>query len=381
MRKTELLSRFSITEDEFNCAGLDWKELKKIEKDYEKIRPTLDSVGRFAIDQMIGSPSIHSLNYRLKDTNHLIEKIIRKRLEDSSRVITLENYKDEITDLVGIRALHLFKEDWQGIHKYICENWDLAEKPVAYVRYGDSKRITDYYHNSDCLVQEHKFGYRSVHYLLRTRPKNEDCLVEVQVRTLFEEAWGEIDHRVRYPQDQDNELLVRLSSILNRLAGDADELGSYMRYFRIRDKRRQREHQKQLDQKNEVIEKLKIQIAELAIDSNSKMEISRNLEDLSEEKADENDNDMDFPWLNSFLDSELFKGLQNSLNDYFSSSSFKPIDISEKELKLILEAQKELVGAMGDDPAKLLNMLSENNGENLLVQIPESHQPLGDEEK
>ncbi len=377
MRKTELLNRFSITEEDLFKVGLNWSELKKIEKEYEKLRPTFDSVGRFVIDQMIDSPAIHSLNYRLKATDHLIEKIIRKRLESPERIISRENYRDEVTDLVGIRALHLFKEDWQGIHKYICENWDLAEKPVAYVRHGDSKRITDYYRKSDCQVQEHKYGYRSVHYLLRTRPKNEDFLVEVQVRTLFEEAWGEIDHRVRYPHEQDNELLVRLSSILNRLAGDADELGSYMRYFRIRDKRRQREHQRQLDEKNRVIDMLKEQIAALAIDNQAKLEISQNLEGLVHQEAEEGDNELDFPWLSSFLDSELFKGIQSSLSDYLNSDSFKPIDISSGELQMIQETQKELLDALGTDPEKIAALLKQ---ETINPLLPASIQDVTDKE-
>jgi len=357
MRKNDILNRFSLSEDDFLQLGLSWDELKKIEKEYDKLKPTLDSVGRFVIDQMIGSPAIHSLNYRLKTTEHLLEKIVRKRMENPDRLISHENYRQELTDLVGIRALHLFKEDWQGIHKYICENWDLSETPVAYVRSGDSKRITDYYRKSDCLVQEHKYGYRSVHYLLRTRPKNEDFLVEVQVRTLFEEAWGEIDHRVRYPHEQDNELLVRLSSILNRLSGDADELGSYMRYFRIRDKRRQREHQRQLDEKNKVIARLKGQIENLAIDTQAKIEMNQDLAGLAEPHVEGSENDADFPWLNSFIDSELFRGIRSSISDYFNSDSFQPVEISPRDLRMIKETQRELLNAMGADPDKVSALL------------------------
>ena len=357
MGKRELLNKYGLTDSHLDEWGLSWDELKAIERDYEKLRPILDSVGRFVIDQMIGSPAIHSLNYRLKSPNNLIEKIIRKRLENPQRIINLENYRQQITDLVGIRALHLFKEDWQGIHRYICENWDLAETPTAYVRYGDSSRIIDYYKKSDCQVLEHKHGYRSVHYLLRTRPKNEDFLVEVQVRTLFEEAWGEIDHRVRYPNEQDNELLIRLSSILNRLAGDADELGSYMRYFTIRDKRRMRDHQRQLDEKNRVIEKLKSQIDSLAIDKQAKLEISQNLDDLTMNEEEDKSMDGEFPWLNSFLESNLFRGIQTSLQDYMKSESFKPIEVSPGELKMLQETQKELLGALGADPEKIATLL------------------------
>lgn len=373
MKKKDVLGWFPLTETEFSALGLQWDDLKAIERDYEKLRPTMDSVGRFVIDQMIGSPAIHSLNYRLKEPEHLVKKIIRKRIETPDRVITFANYREEITDMVGIRALHLFKEDWQGIHRYICENWDLAETPKAYVRYGDSTRIIEYYRKNDCEVLEHKHGYRSVHYLLRLRPKNEDFLVEVQVRTLFEEAWGEIDHRVRYPHEQDNELLIRLSSILNRLTGDADELASYMRYFTMRDKRLLREHRKQLDEKNRTIAKLKQQIDSLEIDKQSKQAISQNLDDLSQPDDRDQPVDSEFPWLNSFLESNLFAGIQNSLRDYMTSDSFKPLDVSPEELKMLRETQKELMGAIGADPAKLAELMKQSPNRHLLLEsiLPE----------
>ncbi|GAB6088816.1 RelA/SpoT domain-containing protein [Spirochaeta dissipatitropha] len=381
MKKKDVLGQFPLSEEEFAALGLTWDDLKAIERDYEKLQPTMDSVGRFVIDQMIGSPAIHSLNYRLKDPAHLVKKIIRKRIENPERIIELGNYRQQITDLIGIRALHLFKEDWQGIHRYICENWDLAETPKAYVRYGDSQRIIDYYKKNDCSVQEHKHGYRSVHYLLQLRPKNEDVLVEVQVRTLFEEAWGEIDHRVRYPHEQDNELLVRLSSILNRLTGDADELASYMRYFTIRDKRRMREHQRQLDDKNRTIERLKEQINSLEIDKQSKQAISRNLDDLAQPDEENEQIDSEFPWLNSFLESNLFQGIQNSLKDYMNSDSFQPLEVDPDELKMLQETQKELMRAIGADPAKLTRLMQQAPNPQFLIEaMKEEEQDPGSQD-
>ncbi len=92
MRKKDLLNQFPLTEDEFTALGLNWEDLKTIERDYEKLRPTMDSVGRFVIDQMIGSPAIHSLNYRIKEPDHLIKKIVRKRKEKPKRIMTTQNY-------------------------------------------------------------------------------------------------------------------------------------------------------------------------------------------------------------------------------------------------------------------------------------------------
>jgi hypothetical protein len=57
-------------------------------------------------------------------------------------------------------------------------------------------------------------------------------LAEVQVRTIFEEGWSEIDHRIRYPYDMDNLLLSQFLVIFNRLAGSADEMGSFIRFLK-----------------------------------------------------------------------------------------------------------------------------------------------------
>lgn len=358
MTKTDFFSQYNLSDDILEKADLQWTDLTDIKTEFDKIRETLDSVGRFVVDQMIGCSPIHSINYRLKDSDHLLEKIVRKKCDDKSRIINVDNFRQEIKDLVGIRALHLFKEDWLNIHKYICENWDLAEEPVAFVRHGDNKRIVNFYKRNNCRVKEHKFGYRSIHYTLRTRPKNEDYLVEVQVRTLFEEAWGEIDHRVRYPYDMNNDLLVRLSSILNRLAGDADELGSYMRYFKKRDKKRLSEHTKQLEEKNKVIDELYKQIEALAIDNQQKESITRNIADLLKEE-DNPEEEIDFPWLDSFLDSDLFKGIQGRIMEFMNSDDFKPLEISEDDLKILQKTQKELLSLMGPTPKKMEALLKE----------------------
>lgn len=59
--------------------------------------------------------------------------------------------------------------------------------------------------------------------------------IEIQVRTLYEEAWSEIDHKLRYPYNLQNEMLGNYVDIMNRLTGVGDEMGtfisSYIRNF------------------------------------------------------------------------------------------------------------------------------------------------------
>jgi putative GTP pyrophosphokinase len=114
------------------------------------------------------------------------------------------------------------------------DSWDLAENPIAYIRAGDSKDIREQFKSRDCLVQEHPYGYRSVHYLLQTQPTKRAHIAELQVRTIFEEGWSEIDHFVRYRQhaNTSDSRLEEFLLLFNRLAGTADEMGTFVGHLR-----------------------------------------------------------------------------------------------------------------------------------------------------
>lgn len=59
--------------------------------------------------------------------------------------------------------------------------------------------------------------------------KQDEVLVEIQVRTVFEEAWSEIDHLMRYPYDVDNPIITEYLGIFNRIVGSADEMGMFIK--------------------------------------------------------------------------------------------------------------------------------------------------------
>ena len=101
------------------------------------------------------------------------------------------------------------------IHDFITKNWKLNETPTANVRKGDSEEFIGKFKEKDCEIHEHKFGYRSVHYIVKSQPAKELHLAEIQVRTIFEEGFSEIDHRVRYPYYQDNLILASYLDIFN----------------------------------------------------------------------------------------------------------------------------------------------------------------------
>ena len=82
-----------------------------------------------------GEEIVHSCKKRLKDRDHLAAKIRRKCANLNE--VTRENFFTELTDLAGVRILHLFQEQFGPIDAVIRErvqggDWCLAERPKAY---------------------------------------------------------------------------------------------------------------------------------------------------------------------------------------------------------------------------------------------------------
>lgn len=225
---TSFLKCAHISPEAFEATGLIWENLLEIKKDYKTFKEELAAPGNALFETFNSIQNVHSIRLRLKDPNRLIKKIIRKKIENPKRIIDINSYKNEITDLIGIRALHSFKEDWLAIHRFITKHCTLKEKPVAYYCNGDAPERIEMYKTHGCEVKEHPCGYRSVHYLVETNMDKSIYISEVQVRTIFEEGWSEIDHKIRYTFGNENNLLNQFLIMFNRLSGNADEMGSYV---------------------------------------------------------------------------------------------------------------------------------------------------------
>lgn len=252
--KELFLKKYNISEDLFQSAGMSWEELCDIYNDFKKkvkkyeailklfLNDYLDDINK---DEKEDRVKIHSIRSRVKDPEHLLAKIVRKKQENYKKYQNLDksNYEKFITDLIGIRCLIIFKEDWQSFHHYILSKFDnnleyyvddcisdfddddahyyFSEKPKVHIRNGDARDIYEELLPPDSII-DGKI-YRSVHYII----KYSGIYLEIQVRTLFEEGWGEIDHAVVYPYYQNDKILKEYTELLNRLSGLADEMSSF----------------------------------------------------------------------------------------------------------------------------------------------------------
>lgn len=274
------LNRNNFTSDEFRKTNLEWSELVNITKHHRENTVQLENTGRTVVDSLRLVPDIHSLKLRIKNPEKVVAKIIRKKLDDPDRVITLTSYKEELTDLIGIRALHLFKGQWKAIHDYINATWNLHERPIAYVREGDSEKAQQLFETNKCEVKKHPFGYRSVHYIIVTQPDKYKYFVEIQVRTLFEEGWSEIDHILRYPQISNDPYLAEFLQVFNRLAGSADEMGTFISNLSAYLRTEQFKSAELEKQHTAADDKLKKTISELNVTKDERKRLKTEVENL-----------------------------------------------------------------------------------------------------
>lgn len=219
--------RKEFESEKFKNTGLTWDDLEKVAESYEQFKTELEKTIKEYSSRLQNIPNVKYLGFRLKDTEHLIEKIIRK-VAKRGKIINVNNYKEEITDLMGIRLVYISKYDAVSVFEKIVELYrqDVVEVALKY-RAGDDLSPYVQILKSDYfdVKKEETERYRSVHFTLKTHIGT--CL-EIQTRTIFEEGWSEVDHDSLYKGEQDNGQIKTTSSILSRLAGTCDELAELM---------------------------------------------------------------------------------------------------------------------------------------------------------
>jgi putative GTP pyrophosphokinase len=270
--------------DALKQSGLRWDDLAEIADHHAMCRSELLPAAHNVVEHLQDLGAVHSIRMRLKDPEHLIEKMIRKALEKPGLTFDLKNYRQRVTDLVGVRALHLFKGDWEEIHHFVKRTWKLHEKPTANHRRGD---CTDWFKALGVKTRVHPHGYRSVHYLVRVpSTRTLTVTVELQVRTIFEEGWSEIDHRLRYPYDTRDPVLANFLMVFNTAAGNADEMGTFIHWLKTHQRGVDATNVAQNESYQKTIAELRKQVEALQMKKAQREAIGRELASLSTWKVD-----------------------------------------------------------------------------------------------
>jgi ppGpp synthetase/RelA/SpoT-type nucleotidyltranferase len=231
-----------------------WEDMISIYDDYQlKIK---NDVLKNVINSFIGefgTPSaMHSIRYRIKTPESLFVKIIDKKcsefIDADYSNISKDSYGKVIMDLLGARILIRHRYQWEDIHdliwqlyfkgteKYVKNRTNdyigdasepfLAERPKVFYRYEESTKCYELKGRDTFDFEKNNPGYSSIHYIINYY----GTYIELQVRTLFDEAWSENDHDFVYKLQAGNKklVLIRTSNLLSKVSEIADELSMFM---------------------------------------------------------------------------------------------------------------------------------------------------------
>lgn len=264
MDRNYFLDMYGLAAQDLIDLNINWIDLYNILQDYKKSIDICDARLMYVANVLRQHPKVHSVKTRVKDPKRLLQKLVRKTPDRREKYgenynFNIQNYKDEITDIMGIRVIHLFKEDWEEIHQFITEKWEVIEI-VANIREGDNVAP---FEEKFIPVRSRISGYRSVHYLIKYGTKYDSSIIEIQVRTIFEEGYGEIDHQLRYSHDYDiPEVLAQNLMLLNRIAGTSDEMASLINKLNQSFSEIETKYNKKLKYKNDMLRDLRKKIYE-----------------------------------------------------------------------------------------------------------------------
>lgn len=210
------------------------KHILKIAEDYDGkemcYRNKCESTAQLLLMEILREEKlcdIHSARYRVKTMDSLITKYVKKRAMlpkepgnnyniEKYRPMDSSNYHKIITDLIGIRILIRYQQQWALVHDWIWEtffkpekeyikNWIddypsgervdfIVEKPHIYLRDNKERPLYEIKGKDIFEIHDWNEGYNSLHYLIWYDGK----YVEVQVRTIYDEAWSECTHDLVY---------------------------------------------------------------------------------------------------------------------------------------------------------------------------------------
>jgi putative GTP pyrophosphokinase len=208
----------------------DTEELRQFLDDYAQyvidvLKPTEDEIkvlfkawtnnaywGKVAQLSRLPSPSpIQFIKTRKKRPESVVDKILRKPslFPDG---LTLNSVR-VMPDAIAARIVVYFLANLPLIHHEILhtEVLEISEEhpPVAYLREDLTQRLG----LTELKRVTKDSGYASIHYILRLRqskvPKEERPWFELQVRTVTEHVWGEIEHILGYKPNKHTSFAVK----------------------------------------------------------------------------------------------------------------------------------------------------------------------------
>lgn len=157
---------------------------------------------------------IESIKTRLKSTDSLAKKLVRKELP-----LSVESIEQNIYDVAGVRVVCTFPEDMFNLADAL-----LTQDDVTLIE------------RRDYVSNPKPSGYRSLHLIIETpiflEKEKRLVKVEVQLRTISMNFWASLEHQLRYKKGLDEKTTAAVSAELADLAEVAADLDRRMQALR-----------------------------------------------------------------------------------------------------------------------------------------------------
>lgn len=151
---------------------------------FEDFKAKLESI----LSELLKAESInpHQITCRVKDSDKLKRKIERK----GDKYTCL----NDITDIVGLRIIAYFEDDVDIIAEIVRKEFKIDEPSSV-----DKRKL-----------ETDRFGYQSLHYVvslnsdrakITENKKYSDLKAEIQIRSVLQHAWAEIEHDLGYKSE------------------------------------------------------------------------------------------------------------------------------------------------------------------------------------
>ena len=151
--------------------------------------------------------SIAKIDGRVKDKEESIRKFnlkYRTALETRSEAYTI---RDHVTDLIGLRVVCLYEDDIEKVRECLAAHFDVID-------------ITDKI--AQIENTEGSFGYKGLHLDLRLNNDRKalpeyavygEFRFEVQIRTIIQDSWSVLDHKIKYKKSIPTGLKRRINTL------------------------------------------------------------------------------------------------------------------------------------------------------------------------
>ena len=157
---------------------------------------------------------IDSIKTRVKTPESIVGKLDRKGLPH-----TLEAIETQLFDIAGLRVICPFVDDI-----YILADCILQQDDVRLVE------------RKDYIANPKPNGYRSLHLIIEVpiflRNEKRFMKVEVQLRTIAMELWANLEHKLRYKKNLDEETAALVAGELTSCSEMTALVDRKMQYVR-----------------------------------------------------------------------------------------------------------------------------------------------------